>query len=75
MPSGRRGDIWVPPGVKPPTPTRLSVMLHHVVNDNVLVGWLRVRYLEAVGVAVDIEMFDGDLGLVSHKISAVVTGG
>ena len=50
-------------------------MLHHVVNDNVLVGWLRVRYLEAVGVAVDIEMFDGDLGLVSHKISAVVTGG
>lgn len=32
-------------------------------------------YLEAGGVAVDVEVLDGDLGIVAHLLSAVRAGG
>lgn len=32
-------------------------------------------YLEAAGVAVDVEVLDGDLGIITHLLSAEVTGG
>lgn len=34
-----------------------------------------MNYLEAGGMAVDIEVLDGDLGIISHQLSAVCTGG
>lgn len=35
----------------------------------------QMKYLEAGGVAVDIEVLDGDLGIIAHQLSAVCTGG
>lgn len=29
------------------------------------------QYLEAAGVTVDVEVLDGDLGIVTHRLSAV----
>lgn len=34
-----------------------------------------MNYLEAGRVAVDIEVLDGDLGVIPHQLSAVCTGG
>jgi len=33
------------------------------------------KYLEAVGVAVDVEVLDGDLGIMTNWLLAEVTGG
>lgn len=34
-----------------------------------------MNYLEAIGVTVDIEVFNGDLGIIAHLLSTVRTGG
>lgn len=34
-----------------------------------------MNYLEAVGVTVDVEMLNGDLGIIAHLLSAECTGG
>lgn len=34
-----------------------------------------MNYLEAAGVTVDVEVLDGDPGIITHRLAAEVTGG